>query len=86
MKKKVKDIALFRDAGGVPSWSEWQAMDVGTKAAFVAVGRQRRVEDAIRIGRATSGPRGVLEVVAEIDNGNALEDALLQAAVIDAAG
>lgn len=86
MREKIEDISRFRDAGGVPSWSEWKSMDTDTKAAFVAADRIRRVHDAARTGRAASGPRGVLEVVAEIDGGHALEDALLKAAVINAAG
>ncbi len=86
MIEKLEDIARFRDADGVPSWSEWEGMDVPTKAAFVAVARRRRVEDAVRIGQASSGPMGILGVIAEIDDGLALEETLLRAAVIDAAG
>ncbi len=86
MKERLADISNFLEAGGVLLRSDWDGMDVATKAAFVAVARRRRVEDAIRLGRASSGPMGVLEVVSEIDGGLALEEALLRTAVINAAG
>lgn len=86
MSEKLQAIARFMDAGGAPLWSEWQDMDVETQASFVAVARKRRVEQALRIGKATTGDRGMLEVVAELDAGEALEAALLRMAVTDAAG
>ena len=86
MSKNLADISRFSEAGGVLLWSDWEGLDVNTKAAFVAVARRRRVEDAVRIGQASSGPMGILGVIAEIDDGLALEETLLRAAVIDAAG
>ena len=82
--KDLPDISRFMEAGGTPSWAEWQEMSTETKAAFVAVARRQRVEGAIRTGKANSGPHGMLEVVAEIDNGQALEAALLSEAVTNA--
>ena len=86
MKDTLAQVARFLDAGGVVQWADWQAMGVETQAAFVVVARRSRVEHAIRIGRATTGPNGVLEVMAELDDGDALEDALLRQAVTNAAG
>jgi hypothetical protein len=82
MSEHLDKITRFMEAGGSPSWDEWDAMDLETQAAFVAVARIRRVEDAARNGLASSGPRGVLEVVAEIDGGEALEEALMRQAVV----
>ena len=75
----------FLDAGGVLLWSDWKGMTPAERAAFVAAENRRRVEQAMRIGTASTGPRGVLQTAAELDGGQALEEAMLQKAVSDAA-
>lgn len=85
MRDMVEQAQQFVAAGGVLLWSDWKQMTPEERAAFVAVQNRRRVEQAMRIGNASSGPRGVLETAAELDGGQALESALMRKAVTDAA-
>ena len=83
--KLLREVSAFIDAGGTVSWADWNAMSPQHCAAFVAVKRRQRVEQAVRNGVAAHGPLGALKVQAELDGGAHLETILLQKAVQDAA-
>ena len=83
--KLLREVSAFIDAGGVVSWQDWNAMSPQECAAFVAVKRRQRVEQAVRNGVAAQSPLGALKVQAELDGGAYLETVLLQKAVDNAA-
>lgn len=77
----VEHARLFLAAGGTLSLVDWDQLDDAERCALAFAGRERDVKQAVRIGRASQGPLGALRVQAEIDGGEAHDEAQLGAAV-----
>lgn len=77
----VEHARMFLAAGGSLSLDDWGALYGAERAAFVAAGRELAVRQAVRIGEAAQGDLAALRVLAEIDGGQAHDDARLAIAV-----
>lgn len=76
----VEHARMFLDGGGTLTLDDWAGLTGTERAAFVAAGRARAVEQAVRIGRASQGDLAALRVFAEVDGGQAHDDAALELA------
>lgn len=71
----------YLTAGGQVTPSLWLNLDRTERAALTAAGLRLNVDQAIRIGTAAQGDLAALRVRAEIDGGEAHDNAMLRAAV-----
>ena len=72
---------FFLQGGGQLALADWASLDELERAAFAAAGRRLRVEQAVRVGLAAQGDLAAMRVQAEVDGGQAHDEAALSAAV-----
>lgn len=77
---------LFLQAGGTLTLRDWADLDEPERAAFVSAGLALEVDRALRAATAAKDEQGALRVLAEVDGGEAHDDALLRDAVARLAG
>lgn len=68
-------------AGVQLSRLEWEALGEIERSAFASAGNQHRIKQALRIGEANQGHLGRAKVIAEMDGGELLEEAILESHV-----
>ncbi|MBX3467184.1 MAG: hypothetical protein KF878_09845 [Planctomycetes bacterium] len=71
----------FLMGGGVLSLQDWAAMDTRDRAVFVRAGRKVRAWQAAQTGLAAQGHLHALKVMADVDGGQAHDDAVMTAAL-----
>lgn len=65
----IDELKRFIRAGGAFSLTEWYGLNKEAQVLCVQERERIRIEDAIRIGTAASGPAGAAEVLAPLDDG-----------------
>lgn len=82
----IADMAdAFLRAGGALSVADWDAMSSDAKAAFISAGNLIRREQAALTGLAATNKAYALEMLADVDGGEAKIEALVNDAADRAA-
>lgn len=73
----AEQAALFLEAGGQLTLTEWSLLSASSRAAFTAAAQQVKAADALRATLAAT-PQGAAAMVTELDGGQAMTRKVLE--------